>query len=267
MSSSSQNSAHNGSPNGGPLSLEEGVKPPRKPAFIIAFCLTAVIAFVGFIALGNWQLERRVWKLALIERAETRSQAPAIAVPERAQWPQITAATHEYLHVSTSGRFLHKDVTFVQANTNLGPGFWALVPMRQADGSLIIINRGFVAKKDDYLPGSSADAETTLSGLLRISEPGGSRARKNEPENERWFSRDVEAIARIRQLPEEQVAPFFIDADYNPAAPAGEPVGGLTIISFYNHHLVYALTWYTLALMVAGATIYLLREERKKYQS
>jgi surfeit locus 1 family protein len=31
------------------------------------------------------------------------------------------------------------------------------------------------------------------------------------------------------------------------------PVGGLTMITFHNSHLVYAITWYTLALMVAGA--------------
>ena len=266
MSPESQDSKHNGSPNGEPLSLDEP-RTPRKRAFLIAWCAFALIAFIGFIALGNWQLERRIWKLDLIERAETRSQAPPIALPERSEWPQITARSHEYLHVKAAGRFLHKDVTFVQANTNLGPGFWALVPLQQADGTLVIINRGFVEKKDGYMPGPNADAPVELSGLLRISEPGGSRARKNEPENERWFSRDVMAIAKIRQLPVEQLAPYFIDADYTPAAPPGEPVGGLTIISFYNHHLVYALTWYTLALMVAGATAYLLREERKKYKS
>ena len=30
------------------------------------------ISFVGFIALGVWQLERRAWKLDLIERVESR---------------------------------------------------------------------------------------------------------------------------------------------------------------------------------------------------
>ena len=266
MSPASQDSKHNGSPNGEPLSLDEP-RTPRKRAFLLAWCIFALIAFCGFIALGNWQVERRVWKLALIERAETRSQAAAVAIPDRTEWPQIKATSHEYLHVRTSGHFLHKDATFVQANTNQGPGFWALVPMQQADGSVIIINRGFVAKKEDYAAGLNTDAHLELSGLLRLSEPGGSRARKNEPENERWFSRDVEAIAKIRQLPAEHVAPYFIDADYTPSANAGDPIGGLTIISFYNHHLVYALTWYTLALMVAGATVYLLREERKKSKS
>ena len=180
------------------------------------------------------------------------------------EWPEMPDIDRAALARDLSA--LHKDVTFVQANTSQGVGFWALVPLQQADGTMVIINRGFVEKKESYHPGHDADAPVELSGLLRISEPGGSRGRKNEPESERWFSRDVEAIARIRQLPPAQVAPYFIDADYNPEAGPGEPIGGLTIISFYNHHLVYVLTWYTLALMVAGATAYLLREERKKYK-
>lgn len=264
MSSSNKNSAHNGSPNGGPLSLED-IKAPRKRGFIAAWCVFALVAFIGFIALGNWQMERRVWKLALIERAETRVHAAVVPAPSRQDWPAVAVASHEYLHVTVEGHYLHNAVTFVQASTGLGVGFWALVPLRQADGSLVLINRGFVEKKASYAP--EPDTPVRLTGLLRISEPGGSRGRKNEPENERWFSRDIEAIARARGLPAADFAPYFIDVDYDPARGNVEPVGGLTVISFYNHHLAYALTWYTLALMVAGATIYLLREERKKYKS
>ena len=36
------------------------------------------------------------------------------------------------------------------------------------------------------------------------------------------------------------------------ANPGGWPVGGLTVIAFRNHHLVYAVTWFALAAMLAG---------------
>jgi surfeit locus 1 family protein len=261
LSSTSKDSAHNGSPNGEPLLLEE-VRGPRKRSLIIAWCLFALIAFIGFFALGTWQVERRVWKLDLIERAETRAHAPAVAAPAQGEWPQISAAAHEYLHVTAEGKFLHDAVTFVEASTSFGTGYWALVPLQEKDGNLVLVNRGFVEKKESYKP--EPDTAIQLSGLLRLSEPGGRRLRKNQPENERWFSRDIGAIAKARNLPAEKLAPYFIDVDYDPAKGSTEPVGGLTIISFYNHHLVYALTWYTLALMVAGATAYLLREENKK---
>jgi surfeit locus 1 family protein len=38
-------------------------------------------------------------------------------------------------------------------------------------------------------------------------------------------------------------------------------VGGLTMITFRNNHLVYAITWYGLALMLAGATAHVIRQE------
>ena len=41
-------------------------------------------------------------------------------------------------------------------------------------------------------------------------------------------------------------------------------VGGLTVVSFHNNHLVYALTWYALALMVAGAFYWVARQEHRR---
>lgn len=40
-------------------------------------------------------------------------------------------------------------------------------------------------------------------------------------------------------------------------------MGGLTVIAFPNSHLVYALTWYGMALMLAGAVIYIILRGRR----
>ncbi len=55
-------------------------------------------------------------------------------------------------------------------------------------------------------------------------------------------------------------APYFIDAD-GTLNPGGWPVGGLTVISFPNSHLIYAITWYALAVTVLGAGGLVGREE------
>ncbi|MGI4935945.1 MAG: SURF1 family cytochrome oxidase biogenesis protein, partial [Janthinobacterium lividum] len=47
------------------------------------------------------------------------------------------------------------------------------------------------------------------------------------------------------------------------AAANQVPAGGLTVIHFPDNHLVYALTWFGLALMVAGASVWMVREERR----
>jgi surfeit locus 1 family protein len=238
----------------------------------VALALIAVLAFAGFIALGTWQVERRAWKLDLIERVDQRVHAPAVPAPGPRQWPQISAAGDEYRRVQATGTFLHDRETLVQASTTLGAGHWVITPMRQADGTVVLVNRGFVPpeRRDPSSRGTDApQGVTTVTGLLRITEPGGAFLRHNDPAGDRWYSRDVQAIAAARGL--ERVAPYFIDAQAASPAVAGAaqswPVAGLTVISFPNNHLVYALTWYGLALMVAGAAWYVAREESRLRRS
>ena len=44
-----------------------------------------------------------------------------------------------------------------------------------------------------------------------------------------------------------------IKSGSDPESGPVAPVGGLTVISFHNNHLVYALTWFAMGLMAAGA--------------
>jgi surfeit locus 1 family protein len=235
-----------------------------------SIAIGAAALFVGFLALGNWQIERRSWKLDLIDRVEQRIHAPPANPPDREQWPGIGAARDEYRRLRASGYFQSERQTLVQAVTELGGGYWVLTPLRLADGTVVLVNRGFVAGA----PGGAARVpaapagEVSVTGLLRLSEPGGTLLRRNDPAADRWFSRDVAAIAAARGL--AAVAPYFIDAERAPdpsGATAGSsdpalPVAGLTVVSFRNNHLVYALTWYALALMVALAAGYWLWTQR-----
>ena len=226
-------------------------------ALILAIAATAVVALA---ALGTWQVRRLSWKEALIARVDARVHAPPVAPPDEAAWPTVTAASDEYRHVSVDGVFLNDHETLVQAVTDLGAGFWVMTPLRTATGATILVNRGFVPS-DRRDPASRPEGEivgeTEVTGLLRMSEPKGGFLRTNDPRANRWFSRDVAEIATARGLPTN--APFFIDAD-SATNPGGYPVGGLTVISFPNNHLVYAATWYVLAVMLVGAIVRLVRD-------
>ena len=138
-------------------------------------------------------------------------------------------------------------------------GFWVVTPLRTTSGDVVLVNRGFVPpeRRDPATRGEGdPQAEVTVTGLLRMTEPKGAFLRTNDPASDRWYSRDVAAIAAARGL--SQVAPFFIDADATPNA-GGYPIGGLTVIAFPNNHLIYALTWFALALMLAGAYLRIVR--------
>jgi surfeit locus 1 family protein len=214
-----------------------------------------------FAGLGTWQVQRLFWKLDLIARVEARIHRDAVPAPPVSQWAGINAGKDEYRHITATGIFDHARTVLVQAVTERGAGFWVMTPLLRDDGSAVLVNRGFVpADRRDALTRSGANAAgaITVTGLLRISEPGGGFLRGNDPAGGRWYSRDVAAIAVAQGL--AAVAPYFIDADATPN-PGGLPVGGLTVVRFRNSHLVYALTWYGLALIAAWGVRILQRRD------
>ena len=253
-------------------------KRQRSRALRVILALAAGVMFAGFFALGTWQLYRLQWKLALIARVDARVHAAAVAAPSMAQWPQLNAEADEYRRVQLSGVLLNATTTQALASLDRGIGYWVMTPLCTADGGIVMINRGFIpAGEGGWKPQpapahAAADAcrnatgpTVAISGLLRLSEPSG-RLRQNEPARNYWYTRDLHAIAQARGLP--AVAPYFVDADEASAKAAGavdgvQPTGGLTVISFPNNHLVYAITWYGLALMVAAAFAWAVRDARK----
>jgi surfeit locus 1 family protein len=233
----------------------------RRPVLL---ALTA-LGTIALVALGVWQLERREWKLALIDRVEHRVHAPPIAAPGPDAWAALNKENSEYLHVSVTGRFIEGHETLVQAVTALGGGYWVMAPLRTDAGFIVLVNRGFVPfeKRDPASRApTDADAPANITGLLRMTEPKGAFLHANVPLENRWYSRDVNAIAHAQGL--TNVAPYFIDADDHPNA-GGFPVGGLTVITFHNSHLVYAITWFTLALMMAALGVRIARSPEPRH--
>lgn len=216
-----------------------------------AFATLWIAAILGLVALGTWQVQRLAWKRGLIAQVDARLAAAAVPAPRSA------GPDDAYRRIVATGRFVRAD-SFVQASTVRGPGWWVMTPLRTTNGQTILINRGYVATRSALPPPARP---TTVTGLLRLTEPGGGFLRSNDPVADRWFSRDVAAIAARRGL--GATAPYFIDSDGSArSGPAGGPIGGLTVVRFPNNHLPYAITWYILAIMAAAGFIYWIRLDR-----
>ena len=156
---------------------------PRSTAVLVALAVAAFGVFAGLVALGTWQVERRAWKHDLIARVERRVLAAAVAAPGPDEWPQISASRDEYRRVRLAGTFLHDRETLVQAVTGLGGGYWVLTPLQRADGSVVLVNRGFVPpERRDRASRAAAEpkGEASVSGLLRMTKPNGAFPRHND---------------------------------------------------------------------------------------
>lgn len=212
----------------------------------------AVLLMIAFAALGVWQLQRLSWKLDLIAQVEARVHAEPESLGALLARPPEDRA---YRRVRVQGQFNHDAETRVQAVTELGGGYWVLTPLTTPDGQVLLVNRGFVPTEradPQTRPQGQITGPVSVTGLARLTEPEGAFLRSNDSAGNRWYSRDVQAIAAARGL--GPVAPVFLDADATPL-PGGLPVGGLTVVAFRNTHLIYALTWFTLAGIAAAGVV------------
>ncbi|MHB2166978.1 SURF1 family protein [Alsobacter sp. R-9] len=238
------------------------------------FLVPALFTLVGvglLVALGAWQVERGGAKKRLIARVEQRVNEAPRPLPPEAAWAALSPKEYEYLRVTAQGTFRHDLEARMhglrQPDRPGQPtlqGFYILTPLQLADGSTIIVNRGFVpTERGD--PATRAAGQVagpqTVTGLLRAPEVRGWFVPENDPAKNVWFTRDPGAIAAARGL--TRVAPFVLEADATPV-PGGLPVGGNTRISFPDNHLQYAITWFTLAIGLIVVFVVWLRQQARK---
>jgi surfeit locus 1 family protein len=234
-----------------------GFRPRLVPTL---FAVPIVLVCLG---LGAWQVQRLYLKRDLIAQRQVAVSAPPIAPPRTA----AKTRQLEFRHVAVNGVFLHDKEIYLGASSGAGlVGYQVLTPLREADGRVIFVNRGFIPSelKDParraagQLPGT-----VQVVGLLRMPPP--SRPNwflpDNRPDRNYWFWVDLPAMAAADGL--SDVAAFYIDADATPN-PGGWPKGGVTNLDLPNDHLQYAITWFALAVaMVAVYVVYHRQTDRR----
>lgn len=245
--------------------------------------LFALPALAVLIGLGTWQLQRKAWKDTLSAVIEERTRLAPRQLDETVLNTAGPAGA-EYIRVRASGRFLHGQERHLYMPAKEGLGWQIITPLALPDGSVILVNRGWVP---DRLrdPGSRALGQVVgvaeVVGLLRASEKPGQFTPLNEPANNQWYWRDIRAMVQCqpgtestkdcRALGPGQIQPgrarhfsLMIDAEAVPANPGGWPRGMVKVPSMTNRHLEYALTWYGLALTLVGVwTVFVLGKFRQ----
>lgn len=242
----------------------------RWTSFLVPGLFT-LVGVAALVALGAWQVERGGAKKRLIARVETRVNEAPQPLPAESAWASMSPKTYEYQKVTAKGRFRH-DLEARLHGLRQGDrpgqptlqGFYILTPLVLADGSMVIVNRGFVPT-ERVDPATRAqgqlEGEQAVTGLLRSPEARGWFVPPDEPARNAWFTRDPGSIAAAKGL--SRVAPFVLEADRTPV-PGGLPVGGNTRISFPDNHLQYAVTWFSLALGLIVVFVVWVRQQRRK---
>jgi len=226
----------------------------------IGMSVFSFIVVGTLIALGVWQLQRRVEKHALIAALNERLSAAPQPLPLATRWNALTPENDEfrrvtftatfravsYARVYTSGSALRTDVASL--------GSFVFAPAVLADGGTVVVNRGFVP--EGAKGAEASHAPLTMTGYLRFPEKPGWITPAPDLNKGLWFARDHLDMARA--LSWGIVAPFYVDLEA-PSPPSGVPKPGPLEVRLRDDHLQYAITWFALAAAVAIAFGFWLR--------
>jgi cytochrome oxidase assembly protein ShyY1 len=221
----------------------------------------AVAFAIGCVLLSNWQFARR--EEALVEVNLIESNYSAAPVPLTTALPKLDAfdTDDKWLPVTMTGSYLVDDQLLVRNRPYNGrPGFEVLTPLRLADGTVFIIDRGWVAPGDtqdapDSVPAPPA-GEVAVVAHLKAGEPelpGRSAPAGQIPTIE------LDDIAASLGQPVYTGAYGLLESE--DPAPATRPAAAVKPEADEGPHLSYAVQWIVFALLGFGGLAYALRQE------
>ena len=239
------------------MTTKHEVSLPRARRWAIFVAIPGVLIL---LALGSWQMQRLMWKNGINEFRDMRSQSEAMALPGVVE----DVAAMLYRPVWLEGRFRHQQEMFLAARSyNSNPGYHVITPFERQDGSLVLINRGWIPldRKEPATRGDGQiDGVVRIEGLLTGGNIPGWMTPDNVPEENFWYWIDLPSL-----YGNAGVAPrdYLVDAGAA-ANPGGFPIGGQTKTELRNEHLQYAVIWYALAASLGLITYLMLRDGRRR---
>ncbi|MGF9562594.1 SURF1 family protein [Neorhizobium sp. JUb45] len=240
------------------------------PASCSRTILTAALVLAALailLSLGTWQVERLHWKEGLIAKIAERRDAAPVPLAE-IEAAEKSGADFEFRRVAVSGTFDHAKERHFFATHQGQTGFYVYTPMLLDDGRTLLVNRGFVPYE---MKDAAKRQQGQVAGVVALT--GYARAKLTEkpsslvPDNDLpkniFYWKDIVAMTSSAGLDPAGVLPFFVDVDATVKNPGGFPVGGVTQFDLPNNHLQYAVTWYGLALALAGVVFAMWLKRRR----
>jgi surfeit locus 1 family protein len=231
---------------------------PVRRAGVVGPTLLTVVGIAILIGLGVWQLERKAWKENLIATVSSRMAQTPAPLPPRAGWDRLVPEASEFARVTFPAQFLPGEEALIYTSGSpfrpdvKEPGYWVFAPAQLPGGSIVVVNRGFVPmdRKD---PGTRAEGNVSgtidIAGSMRWPEKPGLFTPAGDPKTNVWYARDIPAIAAAKKW--MTAAPFYIDEE-SPVPPGGLPLPARIEVHLPDNHLQYVITWFGLALALAG---------------
>ncbi|MGJ8586052.1 MAG: SURF1 family protein [Marinosulfonomonas sp.] len=205
--------------------------------------IVGIIGVAILLSLGKWQLDRLAWKQGILADITARIEQAPVDLPANPD-PERDA----YLSVVATGVIGTREIQVLASRKQKGAGYRVIAPFTVGDRT-VLLDRGFIPLEAKDTP-RGGDTVTVTGNLHWPDEVDSYTA---EPDRTRniWFARDVDAMAA--ELQTEPVLIIARSDTGNGTEPFPVAIAGIP-----NDHLQYAITWFSLALVWFGMTVFLL---------
>jgi cytochrome oxidase assembly protein ShyY1 len=221
-----------------------------RPGWLALTAVVILFAVACFAVLAPWQFDRHAERKATneaITRSASASPAPVQDLRQPTEWRTVSA----------TGTYLTDDELVARLRTVQGePAFEVLTPFRLADGSVVLVDRGFVRPDQGEVPryGDPPTGEVTITARFHPDERD---PRSREAPPGQVYAVDSRAAASTTGL---EIDPGYLAlTDGSPGVLTALPLPELETGPF----LSYALQWITFGVMALLAWLYFTWREIK----
>ena len=204
----------------------------------IVICIAGLAILLN---LGAWQIRRLEWKESILAEIDARIVGEATTLPA-----SFDRDRDRYLPVEVEGVFTGERLRVLTSVPGVGPGA-LIIEVMETDGRRILVDQGFRSEAAGSIDVGAQ--EGTVLG--NVHWPDEIRSSTPEPEFDLWFARDADLMAA--RLGTEPVMVIASDVTRGTPLSTPQPVDTGAIP---NDHLLYAITWFGLAVVWLGMTLY-----------
>lgn len=228
-----------------------------------AYVALTVVFAVACGLLSTWQWARREEAVTRIERVEANYDAAPVAIDRLLDGLDDTAPDAEWHPVELVGEYLVDEQLLVRNRPRAGrPGYEVLVPFRLEDGTVVVVDRGWLpdgatAEGPDAVP-APPSGEITVIARLRPGEPV--IPGRGAPEGQ-LATIHLPAVAELVDAPTYTGMYGQLVREKPPAAET--PAAAVRPADDEGPHLSYALQWIAFGVLAFIGLFWAIRRERR----
>ncbi|RKN03912.1 SURF1 family protein [Streptomyces radicis] len=238
----------------------------------VLLTLVALLLIPAMVWLGFWQLNRHEQRVARNDLISTSLDAPPVPMAELTGVGGAVDPDDRYRPVTATGVYDtdHEVVVRQRTDGDGVVGYHVLTPLVQADGTGVVVNRGWIPAGDDItrmpeVPGPPS-GEVTVTGRLMADESTGTtgiRERSGLPDGMVMM---ISSAERAEAAGVPMLGGHLELSETSPALAEAEAAGQPEMLSEPDHtgigaHFAYAVQWWLFAAGVPVGWVLLLRRE------